>query len=713
TPATSGADAPAPTNTRDAGSDRPTVDNRSDAQRTVRGVSLPGGSWIDLGLALALAAAVALVWAHRQRRHVPRNPSTPPRGSDATLAPMPRVIGQIRRALRHTYAAHPDTPPREAPAHRAGDAHPGDPTHNPAEIPDSESGDAHAATSGGYPAPLAPSLAHPVSAVWPPAGLGLTGPGAHAAARGFLTAALAAAGEHPDACARVVMPSATAATLLDTAADTLPHTPRLTITANLDDALDLLEAQALHRARLLCHHEVDTVRDLRAADPYEEPLPPITLIADTARRGERARAAALLTQGQRLDIHGVLLCAWPDGNTIDVADDGATTPADDDTRRPGAHLADAGRFTVVTPTETLDLLATLAEAHTGEAPHPTPAPTCLGDTVMPEPDAPHPPSVTSAAAGSGSGLSPIGAHGAGARDNDRHAPAAGSDEPTTVESDPAPVSSGPVEAGPAADTRARVGVRVLGAPGIVDGDQQRGLRAKSLELLVYLAARDGSAPAEAILDDLLPDAPSSKAVHRLHTYVSDLRAVLRHNGGNGTYLTHPDHRYELNPDRLDVDLWRMRAAIRAADAATSTHERVAALRRAVDAYRQPLAEGCAWEWLEPYREAVRQEALAATLALIEELDGHPSEQRNVLDAALTHHPYVEELYQTAMRARAQLGDVDGVRALRRTLTRRLSEIDAEPTDDTLTLADRLIADLRRHGRASGTRRQPNADGVPT
>src|SRR5205814_1575372 len=44
------------------------------------------------------------------------------------------------------------------------------------------------------PVPAVPSLANPLSALWPPAGLGLTGPGAEAAARGFLAAGLAAGG---------------------------------------------------------------------------------------------------------------------------------------------------------------------------------------------------------------------------------------------------------------------------------------------------------------------------------------------------------------------------------------------------------------------------------------------------------------------------------------------------------------------------------------
>jgi DNA-binding SARP family transcriptional activator len=226
---------------------------------------------------------------------------------------------------------------------------------------------------------------------------------------------------------------------------------------------------------------------------------------------------------------------------------------------------------------------------------------------------------------------------------------------------------------------------------------------------VYLAVHDGDASAEAILDDLMPDAPANKAPGRLYTYVSDLRASMRRIGGRGTYLTHPGQRYALNRDTVEVDLWRMRAAIRDAEQASDPVERVAALRRAVDTYGGHLAEGADYEWIEPYREAVRQQALDAYLALVDVLTGNPAEQLTVLDAAIRHHPYIEALYQQAMRARAALGHLDAIRTLRRTLTRALAEIDAEPSDDTIALAEQLVAGLRRPGRRPELRPAPRPD----
>jgi DNA-binding SARP family transcriptional activator len=740
--------------------------------------------------------------------------------TDPDLAPMPPVVNQVRRRLRgaaQSAAAQGDpqdpaqfdlfTDPdatlddERLPAHDDDDTGvgivldvdvadrtvPADPDDDEGDEGDEDFLDGAAeeplvsSPSGGdeqspaVPRPAVPSLAHPLAAVWPPAGLGLTGPGAEAAARGFLAAGLAAGGlDEPDERSWVVMPSATAATLLGTDAVALPHTPRLTVTGGLDEALDLLEAQTLHRSRMVYAHEVDTVAELRAADPTEEPLPPMLLVADATTRHQRTRIAALLAQGQRLDIHGVLLGAWPDGNTVVVAADGTTSPADGEGGRHGNHPADIGRLAILTPAETSDLLVTLAESHTGQPQAPAPvepaahlSPAAEAGPIAGDTDAqPHLPTLDPAAgppSAAGSGVAPAAGPGNPCREQPDTAPGGMPAEPggpaddsadpppaelapvarviapgsaegtadaatagqhpalrpdgeahdeavddvaegTDLDSDEDPdidASSEEAETGPG-----RVEVTVLGPAGIVDVPPGPTLRKKSVEVLVYLAVHDGDASAETILDDVMPDAPANKAPRRLYTYVSNLRTVMRHTGGRGAYIGNRDQRYILNPDAIDIDLWRMRAAIRDADRATDPAERLAALRRAVDTYGGHLAEGADYEWIEPYREAVRTQALDAYLALAEALADKPAEQVSVLEAAIRHNPYAEELYQQAMRARAALGHLDAIRTLRRTLTRALGEIDAEPSDETIALADELVAQAQRPGRRPDLRPAP-------
>ena len=714
-------------------------DSTGERGAAAHGIWLPGGSWIDLGLASAIVAAAALVWAHRRRRYTRRPPSADLRLDDPDLAPMPPVITQLRRRLRHP--APGDTVPtggrmREGMAGQQppaeGDPVPGDrraDTIGEDSDPDDDTGDdidgdqaeeevggQLVPGDGSRPRPTVPALTHPLIEVWPAAGLGLIGPGAPAAARGFLVAALAAGGvDDPDARTQVVMPAATADTLLGAAAATLPQTPRLTVTAGLDAALDLLEAHTLHRTRLVYTHEADDLTALRTADPDEEPLPPILLLADPTGRHQRRRIAALLAQGQRLDIHGVLLGAWPDGTTITVAGDGATTP-DGDAGRHRRHPADLGRLTVLDPIQTTDLIGTLAESHTGHPspaapaePPPPPAPGPTSNTLAPAPTDPAPPPAPpSPHREPPTDLPPQDRRAPGAAVGKTPAPrpaetsviAGEPTHPEVVQHRPDPADADPAEP---PSHRGRIGVTVLGPPTISGADPHRPLRAKSLELLVYLAVHDGTAAAETILDDLLPDAPASKALHRLHTYVSDLRAALRATAGPGTYLTHTGRRYTLTTDTLDIDLWRQRAALRDATIADTPTERAAALRRAVDSYTGPLADGCDYEWVEPHREGVRRQALDAALALADLLTDQPAEQLTVLQTALAHHPYAEPLYQAAMRAHATLGHLDAIRALRRTLTRRLAEIDAEPTDDSLTLADHLVSQLHRPHAQSGPR----------
>ena len=681
------------------------------AQRGPRGLQLPTGSWIDLGLALAIVTAVTLIWAHRRRRYTPRPPSAQPRLDDPDLAPMPPIVHQVRRGLLHRDPDRPARAPREGPSSPSPPDHTGVDGQHHGEVPaigdhrggrdtgGERTGDRAAMDDPTTATPVVPSLHHPLIDVWPPTGLGLTGAGAPAAARGFLTAALATGNLATGTL--VVMPADAATTLLGPAAAGLPCTPRLTVTVSLDDSLDLLDTHVLHRSRLLYRHDADNLTALRTADPGAEPLPPILLIADTASTVQRTRIAALLAQGQRLDIHGVLLGSWPDGDTVVVAADGATTPADESGHH-SHHLADLGRLSILDTDETADLIATLAESHTGHlpprvpaeqntAPRPVSAPTASASAFA-EPAAKASHAVTVAASADDTGQdveTPVAPVGLPSRASAPQDPVARSAEPA------AHLTTANVETPAVALTPAgRVEVTVLGRPGIVGADPQRSLRAKSLELLTYLTVQNGAAAVENILDDLLPDAPASKAVHRLHTYVSDLRAVLRHNAGPGSYLTHPHQRYVLNDDVINTDLWRMRAALRDAETADTDQQRIAALRQAVDTYRGHLADGYDFEWAEPYREGIRRQALDATLSLAGLLD-KPDQQLAVLTAAINHSPYCEALYQAAMRAHAALGNVDAVRALRRSLTRRLGEIDAEPDRDTLTLADDLVTAVQR------------------
>ncbi|SCF42745.1 LysM domain-containing protein [Micromonospora matsumotoense] len=659
TPATTTPEAPA--------TPRPDRD-RSPADCDRPGVSLGDRGWIDAALAAAVLAAATLAWTNRRTPPGPTSSKT--HGHDPQTRPLPTVLARIRRALpMPTPFTSGDSDSRPRPLRARGT--PAEVTANPTPaypemvgFPRTGPIDALADTN-----PVTPEPTSRTTVGWPAAGLGLTGPAAQAAARGLLVSTLAtAAPEDPEQHGQVVIPSSVLTTLLRDHADLVADTPRLTVTDTPTDALNLVEEQVLRRTRVCGGYEVDTVAALRDTHPTAEALPPLLLITDATAPHERARTAALLTQGQRLDIRGVLLGAWADGNTVAVVADGSTTAADGeqphDTSLPGV-----GRLTVVTPADTVDLLAALARAHADlhprsprghiagiQEPRPRPA---AGDTAADD------------------GLPPDDA-----------------DEPTPTESThtttiahhpsitPSDIDDQPDDHGEG------VAVQVLGGAYILRRDTSMPLRAKALELLVYLVVHDGEATQDTIIEDLLPDAPLTKAPHRLHTYVSALRKTLARTGGHGIYLTHPTHRYALNRQTVDADLWRMRAALCDADRATDDNDRLAALRRAVDAYGGSLADGFDYEWIEAHREGIRRQALDAHLALARTTPD-PDEALTVIRAAIRHDPYAEPLYQQAMRTCATLGHLDEIHALRHALTRRLAEIDAVPSQATLALADHL------------------------
>ncbi|MEW2427786.1 BTAD domain-containing putative transcriptional regulator [Micromonospora sp. NPDC047644] len=731
-----------------------TADDRTaPTPRPQPGVSLGTGSWLDMGLAAAVLAAVALVWAHRRRRYIPQQPTARPRLDDPSVEPMPAVVTRIRRGLRALTPSTKTIPDPNPDLDPPPDEPVADADSEPADAADDETSTLTAHESQ----PPIPAPTRPLIEVWPSAGLGLIGPGAEAAARGALVSALAAGGpDDPNSRHHVVIASDTLTMLLGTTTITLADTPRMTITSGLSDALTLIEERTLHRARLCGDYEVDTIADLRDRDPIAEPVPPTVLIAAPTAAHVRARIAALLTQGHRLDIHGVLLGAWPDGDTILVAEDGSTSIIKHDAKQHSCPSA-VGRLSVINRSETAELLRLLAESHTGEPQPPAPAqrvplPATVrhlaeNSNAAPQSDDEAAPQLGPRPANAGrrnvltppqsvdipaevqpserrapvSTAPPRPVIGQGPRraaasgviaglpdhtdigDPDRLVVAADDPNPTPEHSATAQpherrdhASNEPHPAGDDQSSRtgALVDVRVFGGARIVDMDTTTPLRAKALELLVYLVVQDGDAAQDSILDDLLPDAPASKAPHRLHTYVSALRKTLVLTGGPATYLTHPSRRYALNRDALDTDLWRMRAALRDAARATTDADRTAALQRAVDAYDGTLADGFDYEWIEAYREGIRRQALDAHLALAAATPD-PTQALTVLKAAIRHDPYAEAIYQQAMRAHAALGHLEQVRSLRRALTRRLDEIDAEPSEDTLRLADRLIADLRR------------------
>ncbi|MER5338578.1 transcriptional regulator [Micromonospora sp. NPDC002717] len=487
----------------------------------------------------------------------------------------------------------------------------------------------------------------PELATLPTGGIGVVGDGAHAAARAALVAVLAAGGpHHPDARGEVIIDAATLVTLLGPETMALEPWPRLHVADSIDGALTAIEARLLHRSRILDEHALTDLDTLRQQAPDEEALPAVVLITAAPPANASMRAKTVLTLGGHLNVSAVLLDEWKHGVTIDVAPDGQTALASGSTTEPTPP-----RVPVLETHTAIQILTTLREAQTGQP------------TALPPPAAPGP------------GV-PLHASRTDNAFPDRPTPAT-----ATLETN--------------ATGNARL--RVLGPPRIETITQPgRPLRAKALELAVFLACHPDGVTTREIGEYLEPDARISQADQRVHTNASNLRHVLGRAStpdAKNAYVVKSAGRYRLDPATVDVDVWTLRDLLRTATIATGPRRREL-LTTACDLYTAPLADGQDYEWLQPHRETVRRWGTEAHLLLADDLvDTDPQGASDLLDKAIGLDRYNEALYTRAMRARHALGDADGIRTLLRALTKALADLDAEPQETTITLASQLRSNL--------------------
>ncbi|MBB5874635.1 DNA-binding SARP family transcriptional activator/nucleoid-associated protein YgaU [Allocatelliglobosispora scoriae] len=540
------------------------------ATSTDDGITLPGGSFLPWTLAAAVLTAWTMVIAHRRRRYRPGDPAT------ATPLDTPALIHTIRRAVhRHQ---RPDDPHTAIPL----DDHP------PQTSPDT-------------PAPATPD----------PDAANHTGPATLPAARGVLVDTLTTRHD-----TRVIVTAGTLIALLGTDAVALQPWPRLTVTNDLDHALNQIEIHLLAVARQ--HYDTD-------GQPHPQPAPDteaILLIADPPTPAQHTRAHILTGLGATAGVTALWL---------------------DDT---AAHDHDQHHRSASLDQDTAaQLLATLREAHTGEpTPHTDQAPPPAADEPLDDGD---------------------------------------TDRPDDHEADTAPVGI-PV-------TTARL--RVLGRPGIDDVTAPgRPLRAKALELAVYLACHPNGHRTRQIAEDLDPDARVHAADQRTHTNVSNLRHVLARAAGprERGYVTQTrDGRYRLDPATVTVDLWDFHNLLRQAKVAEPADRRQL-LQQACDLYQGPLADDHDYDWIEPHRETVRRRAVDAHVLLAQELaEDDLGAAAAVIDKAITIDPYNESLYQMAMQLSHHIGDTGNVAVLLQQLARRLVELGMRPTSEIRDLAGRL------------------------
>ncbi|MGN9807105.1 AfsR/SARP family transcriptional regulator [Micromonospora sp. L32] len=216
-----------------------------------------------------------------------------------------------------------------------------------------------------------------------------------------------------------------------------------------------------------------------------------------------------------------------------------------------------------------------------------------------------------------------------------------------------------------------VHLRILGKPAVLaDGRPVAVRRSAAWQGLILLAVHPEGLGARQLTEAIWPGIPAHTVTGRLYTTLSDLRRTI-----GAAAVHHRDDRYRLDPDHVDVDLWRLRAA--AHRAATALTDHTGAWQKVIDAYTGDLATGHTWAWLDPPREATRRlviDAYAAAAAAQSE----PQRALELLEAALRVDPYNAHLHHRAADALTALGDHSGAAQLLHRYTHRLADAGLAP-----------------------------------
>jgi DNA-binding SARP family transcriptional activator len=507
------------------------------------GVPLMDG-WLPPALVYAVTVAVQIIWYRRRRDYRPTHfearstaPSSPPGqpvGPDSTgQEAIPAAAFAVGAAAART--------PTELVGSAFGDG--GPPVWTPWDL-----------TPGGR--------------------IGLTGPGALAAARGLIVTAVLDPREPRQR--RIAVTAAAGRTLFDR--DALPATVDV-----LDDVAAL---------------------SLPAPPTADDPVEPgavaeyglIVVNAGEVPPGSAGEAclsrAPMLVLG---DLNHDLHHDSEHSDTWLVTADGHVTPTADPGFGGGApHGTDTGgarRLCVLDVTTALDLIALGAAAYPPEEPPATPPPIA----------AVAPAAITHPGSTPGAALRTT---------RTEH----GHDTPRL---DATPPRSVPAERG-----AAPLALRVLGPIAVFAGaadllEPVPVRRSAARQVLTYLAVHPDGATADELLSAIWPDLPHHSISSRLYTTVSELRRTLRAAAGADP-IDRVEHRYRLDPDVVDVDLWRLHTAARNATSSGTAAGRTAALHRVIGHYTGDLAAGHTWPWMRPARDACLRIVLDAYATLADE-----------------------------------------------------------------------------------------------
>ena len=240
---------------------------------------------------------------------------------------------------------------------------------------------------------------------------------------------------------------------------------------------------------------------------------------------------------------------------------------------------------------------------------------------------------------------------------------------------------------PASEADERPLISLLGPLAIYGGKRsRRGLRARALEVIAFLALRREGAQRDEILEAIWPGDDPKRTRHRLYQAVRDARRLL------GDAITSERDRYWLDRDLIRVDVDELEGLLGASSRADG-HRRLETLEKALALFRdQPLA-GADFLWCEGEIRRLR----GTYVELLEQVGRErldAGDARRALESAergIAADRLNEVLWRLALEAEGRLGLRGAIEAryegLRTVLAERLG---LDPAQETRALYLELL-----------------------
>jgi DNA-binding SARP family transcriptional activator len=140
-------------------------------------------------------------------------------------------------------------------------------------------------------------------------------------------------------------------------------------------------------------------------------------------------------------------------------------------------------------------------------------------------------------------------------------------------------------------------------------------------------------------------------------------------------------------------VWRFDRLIEGAASGEAVRD---SLQAVAELHSGQLLQGVYYEWAEPLHAHFQDQLLDVLVQLAEacERDGDEESAITALVRAISLDPYAEHIYRRLMNLYAKLGRATDIQRAYRELEAALSEgLEAEPTDETTMLKDKLIREL--------------------